>query len=81
MLANCASCGGLLASGRRCCPHCHCKTSAWRHIVFVLAAGLGLAKVGCSATPVYGGVVYGLPDASGIKSPADAGSDGGQDMR
>ena len=81
MLIDCPSCGALLPSGRRCCPHCHCKTSTWRRVAFVVVAALGLAKSGClSPTPVYGGVIYNIPDASDGKCPADGGTDGGQDM-
>ncbi len=79
MLSNCASCGGLLPTGRKCCPHCHCKTAVWRYVVFAIAAALGLAKAGCTATPVYGGVIYNLPDA-GEGCPVDAGTDGGADL-
>ncbi len=76
MLVDCSVCGGLLPAGRGCCPHCHCKTSTWKRAVLVVAAALGLGKLGCgnSMTPVveYGPAI--LHDLSlGDGKPGDGG--------
>lgn len=62
-LIDCATCGGLIPADRRCCPHCHCKTSLWRHWALALSAALGLGAAGCDSTTAvvthYGGAMIG----------------------
>ncbi len=61
-LIDCATCGGLIPADRRCCPHCHCKTSLWKHWALALSAALGLGAAGCDSTTVvthYGGAMIG----------------------
>jgi hypothetical protein len=42
-LTDCPSCGGLLPSGTRCCPHCHCKYPVMKRWRLVVATALGLS--------------------------------------
>ena len=61
-LLDCPSCGGLIPSDRRCCPHCHCKTSLWKHWLLLISAALGLGAAGCDKTTFvahYGGAMVG----------------------
>jgi hypothetical protein len=61
-LIDCATCGGLIPADRRCCPHCHCKTSLWKHWALALSAALGLGAAGCDSTTAvthYGGAMIG----------------------
>ena len=44
MLA-CPSCGGPFPTGRRCCPHCHCRYPLLKRWKLLVTAALGLT--GC----------------------------------
>jgi hypothetical protein len=74
-IIDCPSCGGPLPVDRPCCPHCHCKTSAWRRWLLLAAAAVGIGAA-CGpppmATPLYG-VAYHPVDAGMNDAGADAG--------
>ncbi len=77
-LVDCPSCGGLRPANQACCPHCHCKTSAWRLWVWALGAMVGLGASSCGAPqpePLYGPPPVLLDGGNG--GSADGGTDGG----
>ena len=75
-LVDCPSCGGLRPSNQACCPHCHCKTSAWRRWAWALGALLGLGAASCEPQPE---VLYGPPPIrdGGNNGTPDGGTDAG----
>jgi hypothetical protein len=79
-LTDCPSCGGLLPTGKRCCPHCHCKYPVMKRWRLLVALGLGgAASCNNSQMPLP---AYGLApihfDLS-VTVPIDAGHDAGGD--
>jgi hypothetical protein len=48
VLLDCSTCGGLLPAGRSCCPHCHCKSSAWKRWAVVASAAVALGAADCN---------------------------------
>ncbi|HEX4459029.1 MAG TPA: hypothetical protein VIA18_13725 [Polyangia bacterium] len=90
-LIDCPTCGGLIPSDRRCCPHCHCKTSLWKHWMLLVSAALGIGAAGCDkttyanhyGTSMTGGSGGGLGGGGGTVArdmavPDLGGSDGGE---
>jgi hypothetical protein len=55
-MLDCPTCGGLIPADRRCCPHCHCKSSAWKRWALVASATMGLGAAGCGGGTDHGGV-------------------------
>jgi hypothetical protein len=66
-LLDCPSCGALMPPDRRCCPHCHCKSSSWKKSLLV-AAALGLGSPACGGD----GTNPKMDDMTIPDSPADA---------
>ena len=73
-LVDCPSCGSLMPVERRCCPHCHCRTTRWRRWVLLASAALGLGAPGCTNSPSPPVTHYGVSMMQG-----DGGTDGGAD--
>jgi hypothetical protein len=75
-LVDCPSCGGLRPANQACCPHCHCKTSAWRRWAWAVGAMVGLSASSCGPQPepAYGPAPIPLDGGNG--GSADGGTDG-----
>jgi len=52
-LLDCPTCGGLLPAGRRCCPHCHCSSPAWKRWAIAAAAAASLGAADCGGTALH----------------------------
>jgi len=50
MLLDCPTCGAPFPAGRRCCPHCHCSSPAWKRWAIAAAAAAGLGAADCGGT-------------------------------
>jgi hypothetical protein len=46
-MLDCPSCGGPFPTGRRCCPHCHCRYPRFKRWKLLLAATFGLGAAAC----------------------------------
>ena len=69
-LLDCPTCGGLLPAGRRCCPHCHCSSPAWKRWALAATAAASLGAADCDGTGLHhpgtadAGVDLAAPDLS-----------------
>ena len=55
VLLDCPTCGGLLPTGRRCCPHCHCSSPAWKRWAIAASAAATLGAAGCDDSALHPG--------------------------